>query len=38
MVSYIGDSILQECPKPLPTGGRWLSPGNLTRFPDEGKM
>jgi hypothetical protein len=23
------------CPKPLPTGGRWLSPGNLTRFPDK---
>ncbi len=29
---------LSVCPKPLPMGGRWLSPGNLTRFPDEGKI
>ncbi len=26
------------CPKPLPTGSRWLSPGDLTRFPDEEKQ
>ncbi len=29
--------IMSACPKPLPTGWRWLSLEDLTRFPDVGK-